>query len=397
MIASILLSSLFLSFLCLFTFALFRGRALDGRGFSPTGKTELKVPKSDGIAARPRRNDIKVDQPPLNDIIQAQAALNDIIATSSREQGSEVARPPLTDNVLAHVARNDIIAARPRWNDITADRPPMNDIIQARRARNHITEPIPQHGNSSRQIGHSSPLPPFLLFSLGAQWAHAQLLQGVDTAPLLAYAPLGPGPTFALASPFQKHWGLFSRVATPSLPELEHFRQHVVGNPFAPRRAETRQRWPTSGHGTIEHSTKKRNRAQRSTNGNIAAPIVIVICIAKPLTQPPQSSAPLRYSSVTVCWSTTICGVETICRSGFIGEGLDTIRCIMEIKHTTYGTTYTPREPPAASREATTPKHKFFPTSLPSTGSIIDTTLILVATNLAVRQGPEHHMKTADR
>ena len=99
-----------------------------------------------------------------------------------------------------------------------------------------------------------------------------QLLQGVDTAPLLAYAPSGPGPTFALAGPFQKHWGLFSRVAKPSLPELEHFRQHVVGNPFAPRRAETRQRWPTSGHGTIEHSRKKRNRAQCSTNGNISCP-----------------------------------------------------------------------------------------------------------------------------
>ena len=107
---------------------------------------------------------------------------NDIIATSSREQGSEVARPPLIDNTLAHVARNDIIAARPRWNDITADRPPMNDIIQARRARNDITVPIPRHGHSSHQLGHSSPLPPFLLFSLGAQWAHAQLLQGVDTA-----------------------------------------------------------------------------------------------------------------------------------------------------------------------------------------------------------------------
>ena len=273
----------------------------------------------------------------------------------------------------------------------------MNDIIQARRARNDITVPIPRHGHSSHQLGHSSPLPPFLLFSLGSQWAHAQFLQGVDTAPLLAYAPSGPGPTFALAGPFQKHWGLFSRVAKPSLPELEHFRQHVVGNPFAPRRAETRQRWPTSGHGTIEHSRKKRNRAQRSTNGNIAAPIVIVICVAKPSTQPPQSSAPLRYSSVTVCWSTTFCGVETICRSGFIVEGLDTTRCIMEIKHTTYGTTYTPREPPAASREATTPRHKFFLTSLPFTGSIIDTILILVATNLAVRQGSEHRMKTADR
>ena len=148
----------------------------------------------------------------------------------------------------------------------------MNDIIQARRARNDITVPIPRHGHSSHQLGHSSPLPPFLLFSLGSQWAHAQFLQGVDTAPLLAYAPSSPGPTFALAIPFQKHWGLFSRVAKPSLPELEHFRQHVVGNPFAPRRAETRQRWPTSGHGTIEHSRKKRNRAQRSTNGNISCP-----------------------------------------------------------------------------------------------------------------------------
>ena len=58
----------------------------------------------------------------------------------------------------------------------------------------------------------------------------------------------------------------------------------------------------------------------------------------------------------------------------------------MEIKHTTYGPTYTPREPPAASREATTPTHKFFLTSLPFTGSIIDTISILVATNLAVRQ-----------
>ena len=47
MIASILLSFLFLSFLCLFVIALFRGRALDGHGFSPTGKTELKVPKPD--------------------------------------------------------------------------------------------------------------------------------------------------------------------------------------------------------------------------------------------------------------------------------------------------------------------------------------------------------------
>ena len=111
-----------------------------------------------------------------------------------------------------------------------------------------------------------------------------------------------------------------------------------------------------------------------------------MICVAKASTQPPQSSAPLRYSSVAVCWSTTFCGVETICRSGFIVEGLDTIRCIMEIKHTTYGPTYTPREPPAASREATTPTHKFFLTSLPFTGSIIDTISILVATNLAVRQ-----------
>ena len=121
MIASILLSFLFLSFLCLFVFALFRGQALDGRGFSPTGKTELKVPKPDSIAARPRRTDIKVVQPPLNDIIQAKAAQNDIIATSSREQGSEVARPPLIDNILAHVARNDIIAARPRLR--RTDRP----------------------------------------------------------------------------------------------------------------------------------------------------------------------------------------------------------------------------------------------------------------------------------
>ena len=72
MIASILLSFLFLSFLCLFVIALFRGRALDGHGFSPTGKTELKVPKPDSIAARPRRTDIKVDQPPLNVIIQAE-------------------------------------------------------------------------------------------------------------------------------------------------------------------------------------------------------------------------------------------------------------------------------------------------------------------------------------
>ena len=53
-----------------------------------------------------------------------------------------------------------------------------------------------------------------------------------------------------------------------------------------------------------------------------------------------------------VCWCTTICGASSTYQFGFIGEVSGTTRCILATKHTTYGTTYTPREPPAGGHDS---------------------------------------------
>ena len=75
----------------------------------------------------------------------------------------------------------------------------------------------------------------------------------------------------------------------------------------------------------------------------------------KPFRLSPLNFELLLYSLVMVCWCTTIYGASNIFQFGFIGEASGTTRCILATKHTTYGTTYTPREPPVASREAATP------------------------------------------
>ena len=178
---------------------------------------------------------------------------NDIIAGPPHEN----------DSIQATVPQNDIISVDKTRNDIIVAPPPKNDNIENPHRGLHSPgmAPAPLH-----DTGQHSPTTPILSFCGTIEVR--SILRATGIAHFLATT--GPSPT--LADPFQKLRGSFYRFALPSLSKLEHFRRPSVGNPTAPRRPETQQPRPTSGHGTIAFSRKTRNRAQRALNGNISCP-----------------------------------------------------------------------------------------------------------------------------
>ena len=178
---------------------------------------------------------------------------------------------------------NDITAGYPHKNDIIQATVPQNDITLVDKTRNDITvAPPPKNDNIENphrglhspgmtstplhDTGPHSPITP-ILRCCGTAEARS-ILRATGFAHFLATTGLSP----TLADPFQRLRGSFYRFALPSLSKLEHFRRPSVGNPTAPRRPETQQPRPTSGHGTIAFSRKTRNRAQRALNGNISCP-----------------------------------------------------------------------------------------------------------------------------
>ena len=180
-----------------------------------------------------------------------------------RRNDISAGHPQLNESTKATVPQNDIISVHWTMNDSIAAQPPQND-----NSRHPDSRPYGpgKAKNFLHTIGHHSPPTP-LISCYGPIRVHRSL-RATGTALFLATA--GPSPT--LAGPFQKLKGLFYGFALPSPSKLEHFRQPSVGNPCAPRRPETQQPRPTSGHGTVVFSRKKRNRAQRALNGNISCP-----------------------------------------------------------------------------------------------------------------------------
>ena len=178
-----------------------------------------------------------------------------------------------TDITAGHPHKNDIIQATVPQNDITLVYKTRNDIIVAPPPKNDNID-NPHRGLHSPGItptplhdtGPHSPITP--IHSCCGTTEGRSILRATGFAHFLATTGLSP----TLADPFQKLRGSFCRFALPSLSKLEHSRRPPVGIPTAPRRPETQQSRPTSGHGTIAFSRKTRNRAQRALNGNISCP-----------------------------------------------------------------------------------------------------------------------------
>ena len=88
--------------------------------------------------------------------------------------------------------------------------------------------------------------------------------------------------------------------------------------------------------------------------GTLAAPTVTVSRLSL------RSLEPQSYNLVMAWWSITFFGAKNIFQFGFIEDKFGTTRSIVITKHAPYISTYTPREPLAASPEATTPNLDFF-------------------------------------